>query len=208
MPYRVTERTEQRRQAMRQRLITAARDLFVRQGYQPTTMQQIVQEAATSIGNCYFYFSNKEALLQAVTLDFAQVIGQEIDAAVADVPVGSAQLAVALTAGIKAVLSQADLARVLLTETGHPELRSTVLHHFAARLPTFLEHAGLLRSPEEMPLVASAYQGAIFQVVEEVIQGSLTADAQTLGRFLARWNLQALGIPPEQIEHGLARLSR
>jgi AcrR family transcriptional regulator len=208
MPYRVTERTEQRRQAMRQRLITAARDLFVRQGYQPTTMQQIVQEAATSIGNCYFYFSNKEALLQAVTLDFARVIGQEIDAAVADVPVGSAQLAVALAAGIKAVLSQADLARVLLTETGHPELRRTVLHHFAARLPTFLEHAGLLRSPEEMPLVASAYQGAIFQVVEEVIQGSLTADAQTLGRFLARWNLQALGIPPEQIEHGLARLSR
>src|SRR2546425_11549934 len=57
MPYRVTERTEQRRQAMRKRIITAARDLFVRQGYQPTTMQQIVQEAGTSIGNCYFYFS-------------------------------------------------------------------------------------------------------------------------------------------------------
>jgi AcrR family transcriptional regulator len=208
MPYRVTERTEQRRQAMRKRIITAARDLFVRQGYQPTTMQQIVQEAGTSIGNCYFYFSNKEALLQAVTLDFAQVIGQEIDAAVADVPVGSAQLAVALAAGIKAVLSQADLARVLLTETGHPELRSTVLHHFAARLPTFLEHAGLLRSPEEMSLVASAYQGSIFQVVEEAILGTLTADAETLGRFLARWNLQALGIPPEQIERALARLSR
>src|SRR5260370_41526459 len=96
---------------MRKRIITSACDLFVRQGYQPTTMQQIVQEAGTSIGNCYFYFSNKEALLQAITLDFAQVIGQEIDAAVADVPVGSAQLAVALAAGIKAVLSQADLAR-------------------------------------------------------------------------------------------------
>src|ERR1035438_8986184 len=90
MAYRATER-EQRRQAMRTRLLDAARDLFVRQGYVATTMPQVVHLAGTSIGNCYFYFANKEALLQGLVEDFAQQIAQEIDAASAAAPPGPAQ---------------------------------------------------------------------------------------------------------------------
>jgi AcrR family transcriptional regulator len=207
MPYRVTERAEQRRQAMRQRLIQAACILFVRQGYAATTMQQIVQEAGTSIGNCYFYFSNKEALLQAVVEDFAQQIGLAIDAAISDMPPGPEQLAVALAHGVKAALAQADLARVLLVEVNMPRLRTVVLNYFAARLPYLLEEGEQHRDDTQMVMTTLAWQGAVFQILEAAIRGSIDADATAITHFLIRWNLRAIGIADDQIADILNHLA-
>ncbi len=205
MAYRATER-QHRRQAMRTRLLDAARALFLRQGYAATTMPQVVQQAGTSIGNCYYYFANKEALLRGLVEDFAHQIAQEIDAAATTVPAGPAQLAVALARGVEVALEQKELARVLLVETRQPELRSLVLEHFAERLPRFLSRGGVASSSVERRQIALAYQGSVFQVVEAVITGELQEDARALGRFLVRWNLQALGLPSEAIEQGLAAL--
>ncbi len=208
MPYRITERAEQHRQAMRQRLIQAARTLFVRQGYAATTMQQIVQEAGTSIGNCYFYFSNKEALLQAVVEDFAQQIGQAIDTAISGMPPGPEQLAMALAHGVKAALAQADLARVLLGEVTVPRLRTLVLNYFAARLPYLLEDGELQKDDTQMLMTTLAWQGAVFQILEATIRGSIEADATTVTHFLIRWNLRAIGIAEEQITEIINRLAK
>jgi AcrR family transcriptional regulator len=205
MAYRATER-RQRRQAMRARLLDAARELFMRQGYAATTMAQVVEQAGTSIGNCYFYFANKEALLRGVVEDFAQQIVREIDAAAAAVPAGPAQLAIALARGVEAALERKELARVLLVETRQPELRSLILEYFAARLPEFLEKGGVAHTSEERRLIALAYQGSVFQLLEAVMTGELQEDAYTLARFLTRWNLRALGLPPEAVEQGLAAL--
>ncbi len=207
MPYRVTERAEQRRQAMRQRLIQAARTLFVCQSYAATTMQQIVQEAGTSIGNCYFYFSKKEALLQAVVEDFAHQVGQAIDDAISDMPPGPEQLAVAMAHGVKAALAQADLARVLLVEVNVPRLRTLVLNYFAARLPYLLEEGEMQRDEAQMLMTTLAWQGAVFQILEAAIRGSIEADATTVTHFLIRWNLRAIGVPEDQITEILNRLA-
>ena len=157
MPYRVTEQGQQHRQAMRKSLVAAARELFVRQGYDATTMQEVVQKAGTSIGNCYFYFANKEALLYAVVEDGIKRLALEIDAAASCVPAGPAQMAVALGRGVEVALEQGDLVRVLLTETHQPELGSLVLGHFTSRMPEFLKRGSLAHSPLEIPQIAMAY---------------------------------------------------
>ncbi|GHO78207.1 TetR family transcriptional regulator [Ktedonobacter sp. SOSP1-85] len=184
MPYRSTERSEQRRQQMRQALITATRDLCVPQGYNATTMQQIVREAGTSIGNRYFYFSTREALLRAVVEDFTTSIGQAIDIAIAPLPPGPEQLAVGLPRAVWATLSQADLARVLLVETRLPELRFTVLHYFLLRLSLFLQAGHLANENTSLELVTLALQGTTFQILESVIMGVTVADEDTIARFL------------------------
>ncbi len=51
MPYRLTERGLERREAMRARIMTSASALFAIQGYQATTLRQVVEQAGTSIGN-------------------------------------------------------------------------------------------------------------------------------------------------------------
>ncbi len=53
----------------RARLVEAARDLFLRQGYHNTGVKQILRAAGANSGSLYHYFPTKEDLLLAV-LDF------------------------------------------------------------------------------------------------------------------------------------------
>jgi AcrR family transcriptional regulator len=50
----------------RQRLIEAARDLFMTQGYNATGVAQILRQAGVNSGSLYYFFPTKEDLLLAV----------------------------------------------------------------------------------------------------------------------------------------------
>ena len=50
----------------RERLIEAARVLFLRQGYEATSISEILREAVVNSGSLYYLFKTKEALLLAV----------------------------------------------------------------------------------------------------------------------------------------------
>jgi len=54
------------REASVEGLLTAARSLFVSQGYKHTTVDEIAEAARLTKGAVYFYFRNKEALLSAL----------------------------------------------------------------------------------------------------------------------------------------------
>ena len=202
MPYRLTPRGEQRRAC----ILAAARRLFERQGYRATTMRQVVAAAGTSTGNLYFYFLDKEALLRAVVDQAVGEIEQAIDAAVADRPPGPDSLALAVYAGVVAAVEQQALTRVWLIEAGLPDLRAAVMSRFVARARAYFERAPELLRGLDAEIAAHAWHGAIFSVVEAAAAGALPDDAATLGRFAARWNLQALGLRPKTIEQALAAL--
>ena len=53
----------------RERIVEAARDLFLMQGYNSTGLAQITQRAGVKSGSLYYFFPTKEDLLLAV-LDF------------------------------------------------------------------------------------------------------------------------------------------
>src|SRR5262249_26460115 len=116
MPYRPTPKTEARKAAVRARLMSTACKLFSEQGYEATTLQQIVKEAHTSIGNCYFYFPNKEALLVAIAEELRQEIVQKIDRAIERLPIGPGLLAVAIYVGTLAALEKAEVTRFTLLD--------------------------------------------------------------------------------------------
>ncbi len=50
----------------RERLLTHARDVFVRYGYQKTTVVQISKVAQTNVASIHYHFGSKEALYAAV----------------------------------------------------------------------------------------------------------------------------------------------
>jgi AcrR family transcriptional regulator len=49
----------------RMRILNAALGLFRRKGFEQTTMREIAEEAGVSLGNAYYYFESKEALVMA-----------------------------------------------------------------------------------------------------------------------------------------------
>ena len=68
----------------RARLITTAAELFRRQGYAQTGVNQIIQEADATSGSFYHFFPAKEDLLLAVVDHIAEVFDTEIFSSAAD----------------------------------------------------------------------------------------------------------------------------
>ncbi|WP_307827434.1 TetR family transcriptional regulator [Planomonospora sp. ID82291] len=60
-PTRRTRGSDRTREA----IVETALRLFRERGYEATTMRAIAAEAGVSVGNAYYYFSSKEALVQA-----------------------------------------------------------------------------------------------------------------------------------------------
>jgi AcrR family transcriptional regulator len=62
------DRLDQRRRA----ILASARALFVEQGYEKTTLGEIVERAGGSLATVYKLFGNKDGLLEAVIFEGAQ----------------------------------------------------------------------------------------------------------------------------------------
>lgn len=192
---------------MRSRIATAAAALFTQKGYEATTLRDVVEAAGTSIGNLYFYFPNKEALLAEVLEDASAEIGAALDVAVEGVRSGPEQLAIAVYEGVRRGLANPAGWRLILEEAAQARPRTMVLAHFIERARRFFEiHPELCDGHPD--LAAHAWQGAIFQVLEAAAMGDLAMKPREAGRFCARWNLRALGLPRTAVEAAMARLER
>lgn len=62
---RVVKKPEERRRE----IVSASRDLFLKQDYENTTMQEVMTKLRIAKGTAYHYFKSKEELLEAVVED-------------------------------------------------------------------------------------------------------------------------------------------
>lgn len=60
---------EKEKEEVRQRILEAAKALFVRQGYKKTTIRQIVQKSGVLTGSIYYFFKNKEDIFQSLVME-------------------------------------------------------------------------------------------------------------------------------------------
>lgn len=78
-PARATTKAEE----TRARILNAALDLFRRKGFDQTTLREIAAEAGVSLGNAYYYFDSKEALVMAfyqrTSEEMAPLMDQALD---------------------------------------------------------------------------------------------------------------------------------
>ena len=74
---------ERKKRLRTQRILAAARHLFVHQGFQNTTIQDIARDAGIGLGTLYLYARSKEDLLVLV---FRETLLDMIDSAYARIP--------------------------------------------------------------------------------------------------------------------------
>ena len=194
---------------MRQRLLAAAGELFVALGYEGTSLPQIVRAAGTSVGNCYFYFPNKEAILFELGDQLRGEVASAIDAAIEGTELGPKRFAVAIYAGIIATIERAPLAKVALIDSAFPSLRSLTMEMFAGRArKAFKDSPELFAGwPDATPdLAAAAWHGSVYYVLEGVLSGRIQEPPARVARFAVRWNLQSLGLSPGTISEALEAL--
>ncbi|MFN8353749.1 MAG: TetR/AcrR family transcriptional regulator [Spirosomataceae bacterium] len=73
----VTERKERERQEMRQRILDAAQQVFVEEGYEKASIRNIAERIEYSPATIYLYFKDKDELFYVVhEMGFAKMLGE------------------------------------------------------------------------------------------------------------------------------------
>jgi len=203
MAYQKTEYTRKKTEASRNSLLLAAFRLFLIQGYRQTPMHQVVRAAGTSIGNVYFYFQNKEDLLQAVVRQVTEARTDIIDRISQHFPGGPKRLAVNLFCSAYPSISgglvaqpamHAGCDRVLLKCLVMAGVRCNI-KLIAENLPG-TNHTDIV-------FAANAWAGAGNGILMARVQGQLDGSATELVTKLVGWQLQAIGLAPTAVAAGL-----
>ena len=81
-----TNRRERKKEETKSRILKAAFELFVQNGFEATTIDQIADLADIGKGTFYNYFSSKEAALDGFIEELAAQRGQKIWASILELP--------------------------------------------------------------------------------------------------------------------------
>lgn len=228
MPYRQTERSRRHNAAVRDRIVAAARRLFAEEGYTGTTIRRVAESAGTSTGNVYFHIGGKDALLEAVARTFVGEAAVIIDSIAEEAEEAVEKMATLVYAGAREFYRRSNEARVVMKNLDRRVVREAVYTVFVERTEAFFAGAyaaGILdglsgdaalagvagRAPEDAHAMALAWQGAIFWVLEDILDHrgeSGRRDGDAAASFLVGWNLRALGLPDERVAPALRAARR
>ena len=182
----------------RQRIIDAARELMAEQGFSSTTMQQIVARADTSIGNAYFYFDNKQHLLDQIVSAVANAQWLAIDRYLDTLETVEEQLAAGLFLNYYPPVSGAVPELGLSSEEPeHPVLdafQQKMRSHYLQKLPGYLPDY----STEELAFIIDAWVGAGRNIALARSTGKLNRKPGILVRDLVMFSLRAIGFDQQQ----------
>ena len=201
MVYRQTARSEAIRSESRQRILQAAHKLLAQRGYDATTMQDIVAEAGTSIGNAYFYFGSKERLVSELVEVAARRALEETAAAAASIPAGPRRLGALIAARVGSLAGRERGLGQLLVATDQRLGTIQIVEDLtiAGWIPQLAECFPDRRA-SELPAIATAIWGTNRAIIQRMVMGKLAMDEREAVRFAVRWSLRALSVPEREIE--------
>jgi AcrR family transcriptional regulator len=200
MVYRTTERGMAVREAAKARLLQAAGRLFAKKGFDATTMQDIVREADTSIGNAYFYFDNKEALARTLMEASSAAMFDAAEAATNHLPDGPERIGAIIAVNTTTFLETRRELVVTLASDSRLGIIQVMGDVAVERWLPVLAAAFPERDPAELPLIASAIWGADRAIVEHIARGRIDVPTRIAVAFMVRWALRALGLSSTRID--------
>ncbi len=208
MVYRTTKQVQERKDANRKHIFETAAVVFARQGYHGTTVKNIVDEAGTSVGSFYFYFKNKEDLLEAL---YDEITGMILSVTEVNTRCDAVGAMKTVCRGVASTLSifqqRRDLARIMMIEVvglnprfeqKRAESINKLLLRIGQNLEAFQEN-GLIAIPD-VKTAAMAFEGTIYHTVISWLYEENPGNLQDSIHPLAIYNLQALGIAFSEAE--------
>jgi AcrR family transcriptional regulator len=173
--------------ATRERILSAALEVFARKGYHRAIVDDIVRASATSKGAVYHHFPNKEAVFLALVDDFAARLATEVAGAIAARQGALAKVEAALVAALGTFADNEGLARLILLEAVslgpvYQQKRAQVTERFAALIHTYLEEAAAEGAipPLDTRVATLAWLGAVNEVVIQWLHGGVRDLAATV----------------------------
>ncbi len=169
--------------ATHRRIITAARRLFSRQGYEGTSTRAIAAEAAVAEGTLFRHFDTKHAVLEAVLHDSWQTLLGELLNLLGEVS-DFRDLRPLLSRCLQLRREEPELLQVCLSEVSHEAgLRERMQERFLNPLLDVLEaflqtgmERGFYRVGDPRPLAALVLGLLLFLLGDPLLLPGLEAD--------------------------------
>ena len=178
-------------------IVKAALKLFSENGYNKTSVRQIVKEANTSMGNLYFHFPNKQSILEYLCSDFVEVLRKQIKK-IRDVSVSpEVGFALDFKIGYLATLEDETFSKIFAMARKTPEIHQHSLENKRIRLQTFF---GDRISEDELETMAVAIQGIADSIFEQKRRKLLKTSAENLSNTIIDYSLRLLGYSQFRIQ--------
>lgn len=163
-------RRERKKEETRKKLIEAAADLFRRQGFANTAVDQITEAIDVGKGTFYNYFDSKEAVVSALIDEESQAYMQMLPM-VLQLPFTGERLKAIMKESARWVEANPEFMRIDVAyrttrNLGHPEfLETDGLWNMICQILTFGQQAGDIRGDQEVIELASYFYGLLCGVL-------------------------------------------
>ena len=184
-------------------ILSAAKKLFLAQGYHETSVRQIVQEANTSMGNLYFHFPNKLSILKVITKEFIGILRNQIDKIHAQGFSPEVGFALDFRIGYITTLEDVKLSQLWCVVQNTPDIHKYSLENKRLRLKTFF---GDRIDPNELNFLSIAIQGVADAMFQEKREGSIVENPDVLSNTIIDYSLRLLGYTKERIKETIAEV--
>jgi AcrR family transcriptional regulator len=205
MPYRPTEKTEARRLATRERIVSAALQRVASGGYASAGIQDVAAQAGVAVGTVYRHFPSKGDLFAEV---FRRASQRELDVVIDVSRLGgrpaSERVAAAVEAFCRRALAGPVLAYALIAEPVDPAVESERLRFRIGYRDAFarvLEDGmrdGELR-PHDSSTVAAALVGALAESLVGPLSTANGGSREALIATLVQFCQEALPSAHERV---------
>lgn len=205
MAYRRSAFMEERVSRRKRQMIKAAEELISENGYKATTMQDVARKAGTSIGNVYFYFSNKDEMVMEVIDHLCEEIWAEDDLEKLDLEAYPHYSIEALDDYLKitALFKKKHFARAILGGATYPGFRDRIIRFFEEKaVERYSKYSDFYKGVDR-ELAFACHFGSVVNVMMKVLQEELDRSPQEVGKFLARWKLQARGLQADVVDRAM-----
>ncbi|ASK33257.1 TetR family transcriptional regulator [Alcanivorax sp. N3-2A] len=173
------------------RWLGAARRIYVHAGVGGQVLNTLAEEAGVSNGTVYNDFRSREQVLEAVGLELAVQLSEQILTVSEAVDSGAERLSIAVRTFMNKARTDPDWTRALITVVRYAEgMRSALATYLRAGLQVGSRHGKFHYAHEgmAMSMVISATLGAMNLLVED-------GEVEHADRIAAEVVLQALGGP-------------
>lgn len=181
----------------RERILRAAKKLFLQNGYENTSVRQIVDEADTSMGNLYYHFPDKLSILKVICQQFVSILREqtrEVHNLSLSPEIG---FALDFRIGLINTLEDPKLSQLWLVVRKIPEIYKYSLENKRNRLKTFFGDRFL---DDELGFLAIAIQGIADSFYAQKGEGYLSENAVMLSKHIIDYSLRLLGHSPSEID--------
>ena len=190
----------------REDILAAAKRLMRRHGYDKTTMQHVVAEAGTSIGNAYFYFRNKDELLAEVIRRVLDERWAENERVIATLAPGPRRIATVIYGNAISMLGHDRKLIQAVIET--QERSAAVRDYSVARWLPILADCCPFLSGNARALAATMIYGANRMLIGQAVTVLAAVPDAEIGIFAAQWSLRALGFADPEVDDALRTARR